>query len=128
MNPSPTLSGPDPLRRRFRSGHPAGRDPLRRLDQHRSVTPEVAFEQVGRIQAARKEADRQDDDFSIYLAVRTVPDVDLFRRFEDLGVTDLLCAPWMGVRAGEDDTPETIQVKRVEACEQFAEHIIAKMG
>jgi hypothetical protein len=57
-----------------------------------------------------------------------MPDLDLYHRFEDLGVTDLLCAPWMMVRAGEDDTPETIQVKRMEASEQFAEQIIAKMG
>jgi len=88
----------------------------------------VAFEQLDRIQAALKEEDRQGDDFSIYLAVRAMPDLDLYRRFEDLGVTDLLCAPWMSVRAGDDDTPESIQVKRVEASEQFAEHIIAKMG
>ena len=60
--------------------------------------------------------------------MRAVPDVDLFRRFEDLGVTDLLCAPWMSVRAVEDDTKESIQAKRVEASEQFAEQIIAKMG
>jgi hypothetical protein len=56
-----------------------------------------------------------------------MPDLDLYRRFEDLGVTDLLCAPWMMVRADDDDTPESIQVKRLEASEQFAEQIIAKM-
>jgi hypothetical protein len=34
----------------------------------------------------------------------------------------------MSVRAGEGDTPETVQAARVEVCEQFAENVIAKMG
>ncbi len=128
MEPSPTL--PIPI---LCGGHsdPAIRRATTLCDgwiNTGSVQPDVAFEQVDRIQAALKEVDRPADDFCIYLAVRAMPDVDLFRRFEDLGVTDLLCAPWMSVRAGEDDTPETIQAARVAASEQFAEQIIAKMG
>jgi probable F420-dependent oxidoreductase len=93
-----------------------------------SAQPDVAFEQIDRINDALKRADRQSDEFSIYLAIRATPDLDLYRRLEDLGVTDLLCAPWMSVRAGEGDTPETVQAARVEVCEQFAENVIAKMG
>jgi hypothetical protein len=33
----------------------------------------------------------------------------------------------MMVRAADDDTPESMQMKRIEASEQFAEQIIAKM-
>ena len=61
------------------------------------------------------------------MAVHAIPDVDLYRRLEDAGVTDLLCAPWMGVQAKDGDTPESLHLARLAACEQFAEHIIAVM-
>lgn len=37
----------------------------------------------------------QDEPFAIYLALMAMPDVNLYRRFEDAGVTDMICAPWM---------------------------------
>ena len=83
---------------------------------------------MGRIGDALKQAGRQNDPFSVYLAVRAFPDLDLYRRLEDAGVTDLLCAPWMAVEATEHDTPESIHDARVAMCEQFAEHIIGPMG
>ncbi len=73
-------------------------------------------------------AGRDGSHFSIYLAVKAFPDLDLYRRLEDAGVTDVLCAPWMGVQATEQDTTESIRAARLDLCEQFAEHIIAKMG
>jgi probable F420-dependent oxidoreductase len=93
-----------------------------------SVPPDEAMVQVGRIKDALKQADREDDDFAVYLAVKAFPDLDLYHRLEDAGVTDLLCAPWMSVRAGEHDTPETLHDARLEACSQFAEVYIAGMG
>ena len=74
-----------------------------------------------------KQAGREHDPFSIYVAVHAMPDVDLYRRLEDAGVTDLLCAPWMAVRARDEDTPESLHAARLGACEQFAEQIIAVM-
>jgi alkanesulfonate monooxygenase SsuD/methylene tetrahydromethanopterin reductase-like flavin-dependent oxidoreductase (luciferase family) len=89
-----------------------------------AALPDQAFTEVARILDARKRAGTDDRPFSIYLAVRAMPDRDLYRRLEDAGVTDLVCAPWMGVQAGPDDTRETIHAKRLAACEAFAEHII----
>ncbi|MGO8863154.1 MAG: TIGR03619 family F420-dependent LLM class oxidoreductase [Acidimicrobiales bacterium] len=93
-----------------------------------AASPDEAFAQVDRIKDALKREGRENDPFSIYVAVRAMPDLDLYHRLEDAGVTDLLCAPWMAVRAKEDDTPESIHVARLAACEGFAEHIIEAFG
>jgi probable F420-dependent oxidoreductase len=90
-----------------------------------AATPDEAFVQVGKIKDALKRAGRENEPFSLYLAVRAFPDLDLYRRLEDAGVTDLLCAPWMSVQAKEGDTPESIHDARMAACEQFAEHFIS---
>jgi probable F420-dependent oxidoreductase len=93
-----------------------------------SVHPDEALAQVARIKDALKQAGRGHDEFAICLAVRAVPEVDLYRRLEDAGVTDLLCAPWMSVRGEEGDSPESVRAARLKACEQFADHIISAMG
>ena len=93
-----------------------------------AATPDEAFLQVAKVKDALKRAGRENEPFSLYLAVRAFPDLDLYRRLEDAGVTDLLCAPWMSVRAGEGDSPESIHDARMAACEQFAEHFIHAAG
>jgi probable F420-dependent oxidoreductase len=93
-----------------------------------AAEPDEAFLEVGRIKDALKKAGRDSDPFSIYLAVRAFPDLDLYRRLEDAGVTDILCAPWMSVPPGAHDTPESLLRARAAVCEQFAEHIIAAMS
>lgn len=93
-----------------------------------AVRPEEALSQVTRIRDALKHAGRDGEPYSIYLAVRALPDVDLYRRLEAAGVTDLLCAPWMAALPGDDDTPESVHDMRVALCEQFAEHVVAKLG
>ena len=93
-----------------------------------AALPDEAFAQAGKIMDVLKQAGRQNEPFSVYLAVRAFPDLDLYRRLEDAGVTDLLCAPWMAVEATEHDTPESIHDAWVAMCEQFAEHIIGPMG
>jgi probable F420-dependent oxidoreductase len=93
-----------------------------------AASPDEAFTQTARIVDACKRAGRQDEPFSIYLAVQTYPDLDLYRQLEEAGVTDLLCAPWMAVRAKPDDTSESLRHARITACEQFAEHIVAEMA
>ncbi len=92
-----------------------------------AATPDEAFAQVARIKDALKRAGREHEPFSIYVAVRAYPDLDLYRRLEDAGVTDLLCAPWMAVKAKEGDTPESIRQARLDVSEQFAGHFIAAM-
>ena len=93
-----------------------------------AASAEEAFVEVATIKDAVKRAGREDEPFSIYLAVKAYPDLDLYHRLEDAGVTDLLCAPWMAVQAKEGDTPESIHAARLAMCEQFAEHYIAPMG
>ena len=68
---------------------------------------------------------REHDTFSIYMSIFEIPNVDLYRRFEDAGVTDLICAPWMMV---PQDTPtEQLAEKRIEEMTRFAEEIIIPM-
>ena len=128
MNPSPTLPVP------ILGGGDSGPALLRASTlcdgwvNTGAALPDEAFVQVGRIQDALKAAGRENEPFSIYLAVKAFPDLDLYRRLEDAGVTDVLCAPWMGVQATEQDTPESIHTARVAMCEQFAEHIIGAMA
>jgi probable F420-dependent oxidoreductase len=93
-----------------------------------AALPDEAFVQVGKIRDAVKKEGRHNEEFSVYLAVRSFPDLDLYHRLEDAGVTDILCAPWMAVEATERDTPESIRAARVSMCEQFAENIIGAMG
>ena len=65
------------------------------------------------------------DPFLIYMSIFEIPNVDLYRRFEDAGVTDLICAPWMMV---PQDTPtEQLAEKRIEEMTRFAEEIIIPM-
>ncbi len=93
-----------------------------------AVLPDEAFSQVARIREAVERAGRAEEPFAVYVAVRAFPDLDLYRRLEDAGITDLLCAPWMAVPAGESDSPDAIQSARLAACEGFAEQFIAKMA
>jgi alkanesulfonate monooxygenase SsuD/methylene tetrahydromethanopterin reductase-like flavin-dependent oxidoreductase (luciferase family) len=93
-----------------------------------AALPDEAFAQVDRVKDGLKRVGRQNDEFSIYVAVRAHPDLDLYRRLEDAGVTDLLCAPWMAVEAKEGDTPESIRAARLAVTEDFAEHFIAPMS
>jgi probable F420-dependent oxidoreductase len=92
-----------------------------------AAAPDEALMQVERIKDALRRAGRAEAPFVIYVAVRALPDLDLYRRLEDAGVTDLLCAPWMAVRAEEGDTPESVHRARLDASEGFAERFIAKM-
>jgi alkanesulfonate monooxygenase SsuD/methylene tetrahydromethanopterin reductase-like flavin-dependent oxidoreductase (luciferase family) len=93
-----------------------------------AVAPDEALVQVERIKGALHRAGRGEEPFALYVAVRAFPDLDLYRRLEDAGVTDLLCAPWMSVRAGEGDTPESVHRARLAASEGFAEQFIAKLA
>ena len=89
--------------------------------------PEEAFAQVVRVHEALERAGRAGEEFSLYLAVKAFPDLDLYRRLEEAGVTDLLCAPWMLAEAADSDTPESFRAKRLAECERYAEGFIAPM-
>ena len=92
-----------------------------------AVFPEEAFAQVATVREELARAGRLDEDFAMYLAVKAFPDLDLYKRLEDAGVTDLLCAPWMLAEAEDGDTPETLRTKRLAQCEKYAEEFIAPL-
>jgi probable F420-dependent oxidoreductase len=65
-------------------------------------------------------AGRAGEPFEVALGLRTRPDVDLYRRYRDKGVTAMLCAPWMFAKQPTLDS-------RVAQIERFAETVVAKM-
>ena len=90
-------------------------------------SPDEAWRLLGVLADARRAAGRDDLPFAIYLSLNALPDVDLYRRFEDAGVTDLICAPWMvaEMKAGRDYR-STLDAK-LAATEAFATDVIAKL-
>ncbi len=84
-----------------------------------------AWAHLASLKEALKNAGREDEPFRIYMSLFEMPDVDLYRRFEDAGVTDLICAPWMMVP--EDVAPEDRMTRRIAEMLTFAEEIIQPM-
>ncbi len=95
---------------------------------HGSGPEEHAWDQLALIKGALAEAGRSGDDFDIYLAVNARPDADLYKRFADAGVTDMLCAPWMSVQLPPDTPADKLLAARVAACERFSDEVISKVS
>jgi probable F420-dependent oxidoreductase len=128
MNPSP--SAPVPI---LAGGHsePALRRAATLCDgwiAAGAYNEEEAWAHLAELQTHRKRAGREDGEFPLYLSLAVIPDVDLYRRFEDAGVTDMVCAPWMFTPMELGVTPEQALATRIGACEWFAEQIVAKMA
>ena len=92
-----------------------------------AYSEEEAWTHVGALRHALTAAGRQDEEFSIYLSLNERPDVDLYRRFAEAGVTDFVCAPWMGVTVRPDTPDDKALAQRVDAVERFAEEILEKI-
>ena len=86
---------------------------------------EDAWEHLASLKQALTEHDRDVDDFTIYMSLFEMPSVDLYRRFEEAGVTDLICAPWMMVP--EEVSPADRPARRREGMERFVDEIIEPM-
>ena len=84
-----------------------------------------AWAHLASLKEALRAAGRADDDFTIYMSLFEMPNVDLYRRFEEAGVTDLICAPWMMVP--EDVAPEDRLARRLDEMAAFAQEIIEPM-
>lgn len=78
---------------------------------------------VERLNTLRREYGRADEPFEIMVALLDVPSPDLYKRAEDLGVTAVMCAPWMGTAEGESADVESFR----GPIERFAENVIAKV-
>ena len=97
--------------------------------------PDEAGALLDKLAANRREASTdQRDDYQIIIGLQAKPEADLYRRFEDKGVTGMLCAPWMigggtpgGGTPGRGTPGGSLDDKRV-AIERFAEHVVAKFS
>ena len=76
---------------------------------------------VERLKTLRREFGREQEPFDILLALLEPPSVDLYRRAEDIGITAVMCRPWLGAEGG----PGGVDALR-GPIEEFAETIIQK--
>jgi alkanesulfonate monooxygenase SsuD/methylene tetrahydromethanopterin reductase-like flavin-dependent oxidoreductase (luciferase family) len=88
-----------------------------------AYTWDAAVPFVERLHALRHEYGRADEPFEIMLALMEVPSADLYKRAEDIGITAVMVAPWMGA---EGVDPADVASFRTPI-ESFAEHVIAKV-
>jgi probable F420-dependent oxidoreductase len=128
MNPSPTR--PVPI---LGGGHsePAFRRTAELCDgwiAAGAYREEEAWSRLAELRGHLEAAGRADEPFAVYLSLAEPPDVDLYRRFEGAGVTDMVCAPWMFTRVAPGASAEEALATRLGACEWFAETIIAKLA
>ena len=72
-------------------------------------------------------AGREDETFTIYLSLNEMPDVDMYRRFADAGVTEFVCAPWMFVTVPPGTPDDKALADRLDAVKWFADEIVAKV-
>lgn len=88
-----------------------------------AYTWDQAVSYVDRLTALRHEFGRDTEPFEIMLALLEAPSVEVYRRAEDIGITAVMCAPWMmdpDINGGTD-------VERYRGpIERFAESIVAK--
>ena len=88
-----------------------------------AYTLDTAVPYVERLKALRREYGRGEEAFEILLALMDPPTADLYKRAEDIGITAVMAAPWMGAK-GVD--PTDVQSFRAPI-ERFAESVIAKV-
>lgn len=98
-----------------------------------AYAPAEAERHLERLREARRRAGTLDrDDFEIILGLAALPDLDLYRHMEDLGVTGLLCAPWIASRSGAGGGATAAVASRraakQAAIESFAERFVQKLS
>ncbi len=92
-----------------------------------AYSEEEAWAHLGELRSALDAAGRGDEAFSIYLSLNEAPDLDMFHRFIEAGVTDFVCAPWMFVTV-EPGTPDDQALSdRLGAVSWFAEEVLDKL-
>lgn len=89
--------------------------------------PDEAMELLQTFTAELARAGRSESDYPIYMTVAAPPEPDLIRRFEDAGVTDWICAPWMLAEQSSERAFSSTVADKVAAAERFAADVIAKV-
>jgi probable F420-dependent oxidoreductase len=124
---SPAPAGPVPIYLGGDSG-PAMRRAARVADGWigNAYRADAAEATLARLDAALAAAGRTDEPFGKVISLYEPPTPELYRRFEDKGVTGVICAPWMvaDVTAGNFTSP--VEAK-LAAMERFAEDVIARV-
>ncbi len=92
-----------------------------------AYTEEEAWTHLGALRQALKSAGRDNEDFTIYLSLNERPDVDMYRRFAEAGVTDFVCAPWMFVTVAPGTPDDKALSDRLGAVKWFADEIVEKV-
>lgn len=91
---------------------------------------ESAARYIKQLQAYRHEYGCEHTPFDVILALTDPPSPELYRRAEEIGVTGVMCAPWIGVEdvhAGEHAALKQPAERYRRSIEQFAEDIVAKV-
>lgn len=89
-----------------------------------SVTPEQLESMLTEMDRLRREAGRENEPFEIIAAFHALPDKDLYARFEDLGVSGVMQAPWLTRTPAKDRYGYDADHVRTRM-EAFAEAFIA---
>jgi alkanesulfonate monooxygenase SsuD/methylene tetrahydromethanopterin reductase-like flavin-dependent oxidoreductase (luciferase family) len=93
-----------------------------------AYSEEDAWLHLGELKDALKKAGREDEaGFAIYMSMNERPSVELYRRFADAGVTDIVCAPWMFVDVAPGTPDDEALSARLGATRWFADEIIAQV-
>jgi probable F420-dependent oxidoreductase len=88
---------------------------------------EEAWTHLAALRAALAAVGRENDPFAIYMSLNERPDVDMYRRFVDAGVTDFVCAPWMFIRVEPGTPDDKALADRLGAVRWFADEFVAKV-
>jgi len=88
-----------------------------------AYTWDTAVPYVERLHALRLEYGRADEPFEILLALMDEPTVDLYKRAGEIGITAVMCAPWLGAAGVDLADVSTFRAP----IERFAENVIAKV-
>ncbi len=89
-----------------------------------SSPPEELEVMLAEMDRLRAEAGRAEEPFEIIAALAAMPDKDLYQRFEELGVSGVMCAPWL-TRAPINDRYGYDATHVRTRMEAFAESFIA---
>ncbi len=130
MEPAPTA--PVPI---WNGGHTDAA--LRRAARHcdgwvgNAYSEEEAEHYLGKLRAMLAAEGRANDPFEVVIALLAVPTPELCRKWEDKGVTGLMCVPWMNMEnegfsenVAEVQNTTALERKR-EAIMRFADDVIA---
>jgi probable F420-dependent oxidoreductase len=98
-----------------------------------AYSEEDADKYLSKLQAMLAAEGRANDPFEVIIGLYAEPTVDLCRKWEDKGVTGLLCVPWMSMEAdGFNNNVAEVQnttalSRKRDAIMRFGENVVAKI-